>query len=74
LKNPRRSRIFPFGSGEGLRLPRPLQVSRRWKAPLSISATFGDQIVYADAYELIEPKFRRSPAGKIEGYGLKIFP
>ncbi len=26
------------------------------------------------AYRIIEKKFRRSPAGKIEGYGLKIFP
>jgi hypothetical protein len=26
------------------------------------------------AYELIEPKFRRGPRGKLEGYGLKIFP
>jgi hypothetical protein len=26
------------------------------------------------AYELIEPKFRRSAAGRVPGYGLKIFP
>jgi len=26
------------------------------------------------AYALVEPKFRRSTAGKIAGYGLKIFP
>jgi hypothetical protein len=26
------------------------------------------------AYELIEPKFRRSAAGRVQGYGLKIFP
>lgn len=26
------------------------------------------------AYELAEPKFRRSAAGKVRGYGLKIFP
>lgn len=26
------------------------------------------------AYELTEPKFRRSAAGKVRGYGLKIFP
>lgn len=26
------------------------------------------------AYELAEPKFRRSHAGKVAGYGLKIFP
>jgi hypothetical protein len=25
-------------------------------------------------YDLAEPKFRRSAAGKIRGYGLKIFP
>jgi hypothetical protein len=26
------------------------------------------------AYELIEPKFRRGPNGRIQGYGLKVFP
>lgn len=26
------------------------------------------------AFELLEPKFRRSPRGRIEGWGLKIFP
>lgn len=26
------------------------------------------------AYEIIEKKFRRSPRGKIEGWGLKVFP
>lgn len=26
------------------------------------------------AYEIIEPKFRRSSRGQVEGYGLKIFP
>ena len=26
------------------------------------------------AYEIIEPKFRRSPGGKIEGWGLKVIP
>lgn len=26
------------------------------------------------AYELVEPKFRRSAAGKIDGFGLKVFP
>ena len=26
------------------------------------------------AYEVVEKKFRRSGAGKLEGYGLKTFP
>lgn len=26
------------------------------------------------AYELIEPKFPRSPTGQTRGYGLKVFP
>lgn len=26
------------------------------------------------AYDVIEPKFRRSPGGRTQGYGLKIFP
>lgn len=26
------------------------------------------------AYDIIEPKFRRSPSGKIEGWGLKLLP
>jgi hypothetical protein len=26
------------------------------------------------AYDIIETKFRRSPAGKIEGWGLKLLP
>lgn len=26
------------------------------------------------AYELVEPKFRRSASGRIQGYGLKVFP
>lgn len=26
------------------------------------------------AYEIIEPKLRRSPAGKVDGYGRKVFP
>ncbi|TDR93075.1 DUF3800 domain-containing protein [Enterovirga rhinocerotis] len=26
------------------------------------------------AYDLIEPKFRRGPAGQVAGYGLKVFP
>src|SRR5262249_6095491 len=26
------------------------------------------------AYELIHPKFRRSPNGRVEGWGLKVFP
>jgi hypothetical protein len=26
------------------------------------------------AYDIIEPKFRRSPTGKIEGWGLKVIP
>lgn len=26
------------------------------------------------AYDLLEPKFRRSPAGRVEGWGLKVFP
>lgn len=26
------------------------------------------------AYELIEPKFRRGPNGRVPGYGLKVFP
>lgn len=26
------------------------------------------------AYDVLEPKFRRSPAGQIQGYGLKVFP
>ena len=26
------------------------------------------------AYELIRPKFRKSPTGRIEGYGCKVFP
>jgi len=26
------------------------------------------------AYDVLEPKFRRGPAGQVRGYGLKIFP
>ena len=26
------------------------------------------------AYEILEKKFRRSPRGKIDGWGLKVFP
>ena len=26
------------------------------------------------AYARIEPKFRRSPQGRVQGYGLKVFP
>lgn len=26
------------------------------------------------AYEILEPKFRRSPEGKVSGWGLKVFP
>lgn len=26
------------------------------------------------AYDIIEPKFRRTPGGKIEGWGLKVYP
>jgi Protein of unknown function (DUF3800) len=26
------------------------------------------------AYEILEPKFRRGPAGRVQGFGLKIFP
>lgn len=26
------------------------------------------------AYDILEPKFRRSPSGKIRGWGLKVFP
>jgi hypothetical protein len=26
------------------------------------------------AFAVLEPRFRRSPSGKIEGWGLKIFP
>ena len=26
------------------------------------------------AYDLLEPKFRRGPAGRVEGFGLKLFP
>jgi hypothetical protein len=26
------------------------------------------------AYDLLQPKFRRGPAGQIDGFGLKIFP
>lgn len=26
------------------------------------------------AYSILEPKFRRSPAGQVNGYGLKVFP
>lgn len=26
------------------------------------------------AYDVVEPKFRKGPGGKIEGFGLKVFP
>jgi hypothetical protein len=26
------------------------------------------------AYEILEPKFRRSPSGEIRGWGLRSFP
>jgi hypothetical protein len=26
------------------------------------------------AYDLLQPKIRRSPSGKVSGWGLKVFP
>lgn len=49
-----------------------LQLADLLARPIGIKVLRPDQP--NRAYEILEAKFRRSPAGKIEGWGLKIFP
>lgn len=43
-----------------------------------IARPIGNKVLHPDqpnrAYDLLEPKFRRSEKGVVEGFGLKCFP
>ncbi|MCV9938075.1 DUF3800 domain-containing protein [Boseaceae bacterium BT-24-1] len=49
-----------------------LQIADLFARPIGLKTLRPDQ--GNRAYDIIETKFRRSPAGEIRGYGLKLFP